>query len=458
MNEKEYRQHLETLGPTHSSSTSDSTPTKTQQDSYLLRNGILFKKLRDTFKRVPRRTEVEVILKTCHDDPTSGHFKINATLGRVKKQFWWPQMDRDIRQYVGTCDVCQRRDPPIRSQVLNPIPVTAPFDRWGIDIVHLPRTDNSNRYAVVAVDYFTKWPEARALPNIRAETVAQFIFDDIICRHGCPFIIQSDNGSSFKNALVTPLLKRYNIKHVFCSPYHPQANGLVERLNQTIARALAKLAQENVRTWDKYLAGVLCAYRTTKQSSTKFEPFYLTHGRPARMPIDIPGHDEQPSTPETVEQRVWNILTRFDPARVTAAQNITRAQERQKQRYDVTVQPRPFDIGEKVLLRRSKLQNRHDAKLEPYWDGPYYIHNTFQNGTYRLRKLTGELLRAPAHGDRLKLYKQRLPELLELPELPIVLVETPVPKEDSEPVQQDDVPKLDSSRPLRRSPRRPLAK
>ena len=71
------------------------------------------------------------------------------------------------------------------------------------------------------------------------------------------------------------------------------------------------------------------------------------------MPIDIPGHDEQPSTPETVGQRVWDILTRFDPARVTAAQNITHAQERQKQRYDVTVQPRPFDIGEKVLLREA---------------------------------------------------------------------------------------------------------
>lgn len=458
MNEKEYMQHLENLAPTRPQPTSDSTPSKTQQEPYLLRNGTLWKKLRTEYKRVPRRSEMGVVLKSCHDSLTSGHFKIGATLGRVKAQFWWPQMDRDIRHYVETCDVCQRRDPPIRSQPLNPIPVTAPFDRWGIDIVHLPRTDNSNRYAVVAIDYFTKWPEARALPNIRAETVAQFIFEDIICRHGCPHIIQSDNGSSFKNALVTPLLKRYNIKHVFCSPYHPQANGLVERLNQTIARALAKLAQENVRTWDKYLAGVLCAYRTTKQSSTKFEPFYLTYGRPARMPIDLPGLDDQPPPPETVEQRVLHILNRFDPAHVTAAQNVTRAQERQKQRYDTSVQARPFDIGDKVLLRRSQLQNRHDAKLEPYWDGPYYVHNTFQNGTYKLRKLTGELIRAPAHGDRLKLYKQRQLEPPVLPEPPTVLIKAPPAPDIPEQPQQDDSPKLDSGRPLRRSPRLALSK
>jgi len=111
-----------------------------------------------------------------------------------------------------------------------------------------------------------------------------------------------------------------------------------------------------------------------------------------------------------------------------------------------------------VLLRRSKLQNRHDAKLEPYWDGPYYVHNTFQNGTYRLRTLNGELLQAPAHGDRLKLYKQRLSEPLDLSEPPIVLIETPAPAENAKPVQQDDSPELDSSRPLQRSPRRTLAK
>ena len=70
----------------------------------------------------------------------------------------------------------------------------------GIDIVGpLPRTQQSNRYIVVAIDYFTKWPEARAIPEATAKEVSKFIYEDIICRHGCLEKILSDNGSHFKN-------------------------------------------------------------------------------------------------------------------------------------------------------------------------------------------------------------------------------------------------------------------
>jgi len=82
------------------------------------------------------------------------------------------------------------------------IPVDGPFDRWGIDIKGpLPITEAENRYVIAAMDYFTKWPVARAIPNIQAVTVVQFIYEDIICQFGCPKIFQTDNGRSFHNKI-----------------------------------------------------------------------------------------------------------------------------------------------------------------------------------------------------------------------------------------------------------------
>ena len=117
-----------------------------------------------------------------------------------------------------------------------------PFYQIGIDIVGpLPLTENKNKYIVVAIDYLTKWPEARAIQYANAEEVAHFIYEDIICRYECPSKILSDRGTHFKNQLVEKLMEKFQIKHLFSTPYHPQTNGLVERFNRTLCESLAKL-------------------------------------------------------------------------------------------------------------------------------------------------------------------------------------------------------------------------
>ena len=116
-------------------------------------------------------------------------------------------MYNHIRQYVRTCDSCQRRGKRLTKEPLHPLEVGRPFQRIGIDIVGpLPRTERDNRYIVVATEYLTKWPEAKALKEADAASVAEFIYNDIICRHGCPEIILSDRGTHFCNELVNKLL------------------------------------------------------------------------------------------------------------------------------------------------------------------------------------------------------------------------------------------------------------
>ena len=107
----------------------------------------------------------------------------------------------------------------------------------------LPVTERGNKYIVTCIDYLTKWAEAKLLPDKSAMQVAWFIYDKIICRYGCPAIIQSDNGLEFVNEIIKQLLEKFQIWHQRVSPYHPQANGMIERFNRTLGEALSKLEE-----------------------------------------------------------------------------------------------------------------------------------------------------------------------------------------------------------------------
>src|SRR6266516_4610119 len=133
---------------------------------FIIKNNLLYKKKQNNdnyFIKVIQRYELEPLLYMMHNDPTAGHFSTDIMFNKIKFQYYWPQMYEDIRAYVQTCDSCQRRGKSKRSEPLHPISVHDPFFRIGIDIVGpLPRTKQDNRYIVIAMDYLTKWPEARS--------------------------------------------------------------------------------------------------------------------------------------------------------------------------------------------------------------------------------------------------------------------------------------------------------
>src|SRR5438034_35014 len=153
---------------------------------------------------------------------------------------------------------------------------------------------------------------------------------DIIGRHGCPAKILSDQGSHFKNRMVEQLVQKFEIKHLFSTPYYPQTNGLVERFNRTLCESLAKLSPDNENMWDKHIQPVLFAYRTTPQSTTKMTPFYLVYGREAKLPIDSPELEEEGNLIE----RIRTIIDQLPEERETTKVRIEKAQLKQKERHD----------------------------------------------------------------------------------------------------------------------------
>src|ERR1044071_5667384 len=165
----------------------------------------------------------------------------------------------------------------------------------------------------MAMDYLTKWPEAQATEDAKTTTVAEFIYQRIICQHGCPEIILSDRGTAFTSQLIEDLCKRAQINHRLTSAYRPQTNGLIERFNRTIGECLAKLCSNKEKDWDEYLNPMLLAYRTMKNRMTGFSPFQLTYGRTAKLLIKmtITTHEENYVTEEeALIQRTIEIIER----------------------------------------------------------------------------------------------------------------------------------------------------
>ena len=154
-----------------------------------------------------------------------------------------------------------------------------------MDVQTHPKTRAGNRYVVVFVDYLTKWPEAFATTNHRAETIVELLVE-IVCQHGVPEMLLSDRGSDFLSDLIPAVCSLLNIKKINTSAYHSQTDGVVQRINRTLISMVTKHVEFNGHECDKYLPFLLFAYRVKIHRSTQESPFFRIYGRDARLPTE----------------------------------------------------------------------------------------------------------------------------------------------------------------------------
>ena len=147
--------------------------------------------------------------------------------------------------------------------------------------------DHSNKYLLIAMDYFSKWPEAYPLPNQEAITVAKVLVNEFFCRFGITLELHSDQGRNFESNVFQEVYRLLHIKKTRTTPLHPQSDGMVERLNRTIEAQLAIFVRENQTDWDFHIPFLLMAYRSAVHDTTKCTPAELMFGRNLRLPIDL---------------------------------------------------------------------------------------------------------------------------------------------------------------------------
>src|SRR6266542_5052627 len=237
-------------------------------------------------------------------------------------------MRSNIKDYAKTCFQCQQRGSMKQNNQKKTISSTDIYERWGIDIVGpLPKTRKRNRYIVVAIDYFSRWSEARLLKVANAETVATFIYEEIICRFGPLKIIQSDRETHFVNEVIRKLTKRFRVKHSLSSPYHPQSNELVERFNKTLCEGIAKVAEE-LGSWNQYIQPILFAYRTKELRISKQSPYKLVYRKEPTLVMNYGPHGG------SIIERLLEITEKVPQLREAARRAIRKAQAELDRKFE----------------------------------------------------------------------------------------------------------------------------
>lgn len=354
---------------------------------------------------------VHELLTHLHGGPLSAHLAFDRVLDRARKVCYWPTMYKDIHQWCEQCYACQRRKSPVpkhRAPMGGSL-ASKPFERVAADILELPHTSCGNRYVLVVEDYFTKYVNLYALPDQKATTVATCLFKEYVMEHGIPETLHSDQGRQFESDLVKGMCQMLGVRKTRTTPYNPKSDGMVERFNRTLIDQLAKTLLSCAGEWDGFLKQIAFAYNTSVHSSTGYTPYFLTHGREARVPADVllgpltQGNPLRGPPGEFAASLVVSLNTAFSQAKEHNAS----AHERQKMHYDDRMRHKPYEVGDLVWLN-DPTESR--LKLAPHWKGPFQIQRRMDlpgevGVTYQLCSPFGDdQVRQTVHYDRMRPY------------------------------------------------------
>ncbi|GJY16572.1 reverse transcriptase domain-containing protein [Tanacetum coccineum] len=319
--------------------------------------------------------EAHDILMACHDGPTGGHHGANYTAKKVfDAGFYGPTVYQDAHDL-------------------------------GIDFIGPFPSSRGNKYILVAVDYLSKWVEAKALPTNDARVVCKFL-KSIFARFRTPRAIISDRGTYFCNDQFPKVMLKYGVTHQLSTAYHPQKSEQVEVSNRGLKRILERTVGENCASWSDKLDDALWAIRTAFKTPIRCMPYKLVYGKACHLPIELEHkaywalkHCNYDLKTASDHRKVQ--LNELNELRDQAYENSLIYKERTKRLHDSKIKNRVFNVGDRVLLFNSRLKI-FSGKLKTRWTGPFTVVQVFPYGTIELSLTNGPNFKVNGH--RLKHY------------------------------------------------------
>jgi len=336
---------------------------------------------------IPNVAELkEEIMRDAHNSKYSIHPGSTKMYRDLKENFWWPNMKKEIAEWVSKCYTCQR----VKAEHQRPSGLLQPLDipewKWehlAMDfVVGLPRTKANHDAIWVIVDRLTK--SAHFLPineRFSLDKLVHLYLKEIVMRHEVPVSIVSDRDPRFNSRFWRQFQECLGTKLNMSTAYHPQTDGQSERTIQTIEDMLRVCAIDFEGSWDEHLPLVEFSYNNSYHASIGMPPYEALYGRKCRSPVywDEVG-ERKILGPELIQQTKEKInLIR---KRIEAAQN------RQSRYANQARKDMDYQEGEHVLLKISPWKGLtrfgNKGKLKPRYVGPFEILKKIGKVAYEL--------------------------------------------------------------------------
>ena len=349
------------------------------------------------------------VLKMAHEG--SGHLGARKVKALLRQRFTWPGMGVDVMTHTRSCSVCQlcskpksRKAPMMERKVM-----TEPFEVMAFDLVGpLPKGKGGCMYILTAVCMGSRWPEAIPLKSITARAVATGMVE-IFARTGIPLQLLTDQGSQFMSSLEGHLCKDLGIDRVRTAPYHPETNGVVERMHGTLKPMLRKASHLGL-DWVTQLPFALFALRSAPNRDSSFSPYQLVYGHRVRTPLDILHQGWADLSFEELDTEEWSswLVDRLEVWHSTQRERMIEAGGKRKSQFDKGTVDRQLEKGDKVLCRIPGCV----GKLEESWHGPYVVEEKIGQVNYKVKVGRGKA--KVLHINNLKRYFDRVEDVLRL--------------------------------------------
>ena len=327
------------------------------------------------------------ILTELHSIPYSLHPGIQRTLQKVKKHFFWKGMTGNIREYVESCPVCQVEKTDHTLGHGNLQSTSIPGKKWSevsVDFVtDLPVTRSKKDSILTVVDKATRM--VYLIPCRKSTTVAEaakLYWDNVVKLHGVPSVIYSDRGTQFTSQFWKTLWGLTGTQLRYSTAYHPQTQGVVERMNAVIGQMLrCTLHEERAGNWDLLLPTVEMTINSLPNSSTGYSPFFLNYGYHPVVPVELLKGDEEVQV-EAVENFVKRVQNEWKQAR----KNLLHAVQTQQRYYNQRHRSVEYSVGDLILLSTKNLKFKNvPVKLQKRFVGPFEITEKIGTQAYRIQ-------------------------------------------------------------------------
>ncbi|KAN0018532.1 hypothetical protein ACTFIU_011150 [Dictyostelium citrinum] len=323
---------------------------------------------------------IKLILEEAHSTIYSGHSSKQKMVDKLKTNYFFPNFIQQITRFTEACLECQKnRIDSVRAGLLNPLPVpSGPWNDISMDFMNLPMSNSGKDSVMVIVCRLSKM--CKIMPcnrELKADGAAKLFWDNVVCNYGLPATIVSDRDKLFTSDLWNNLMEIAGVKLKMTAPARPQADGQTERMNRYIIDLLSKMTVNRLGL-DLEIKSIEFAINNSVNSSTGQIPFAVALGFEPRTPLNINASYNLPHIEAT------------EYYRQAARDNLINSQITMSMQYNKDRDDFVYEIGDLVLVKRSKLNlamfNEKDQhKVLPNYCGPFKIVEKIGKVNYAIR-------------------------------------------------------------------------